>query len=101
MSKGIDFEQFNKQLTNKTQFKSQDPFIIFTEDYPLPGETFDVKNQIDKVKSALEIWSEQVVVIGMRSDYELESYSSLSTYICAYSSRIVSANAIVKLLLND
>jgi len=94
----IAYDEFELMLVEKSPLKTQDPLIIITEDYPLPGESFDVDNQIQKVNNAINIWSELVIVIGMRSDYELEKYPDLKTYICAYSSRIVSGEALANLL---
>ncbi|AZZ96956.1 glycoside hydrolase family 3 protein [Pseudoalteromonas sp. R3] len=75
-----------------------EPLVIITEDYPLPGESFDVAAQQQRVKQALQKWSENVIVIAMRSDYEVAQYTDLSTYVCAYSSRAVSARAMAELL---
>ncbi|TMO84344.1 glycoside hydrolase family 3 protein [Pseudoalteromonas spongiae] len=74
------------------------PLVIVTEDYPLPGESFDVAEQKQLVQRALKRFGKQVVVIAMRSDYELTDYAELATYICAYSSRVCAAKYIASLL---
>jgi len=97
----ISYKEFQKMLDNKTLLISSDPLVIITEDYPLPGESFDIDIQSDIVNCAVNNWLGQVIVIGMRSDYELKKYPNLNTYICAYSSRIVSAQAIATLLIQN
>lgn len=74
------------------------PLVIITEDYPLPGESFDVKEQQALVVRAIEKFGDEVVVIAMRSDYELMAYDKLATYICCYSSRVCAAEHLATLL---
>ncbi|RZM81449.1 beta-glucosidase [Pseudoalteromonas rubra] len=75
-----------------------EPLVLITEDYPLPGESFDVVAQQQRVQQALQKWPDKVIVIAMRSDYEITQYADLSTYVCAYSSRAVSARAMAEQL---
>lgn len=71
------------------------PLVLVTEDYPLAGESFDTPQQVRRVLKAVAQFPENTLVLAMRSDYELEHYPHLSTYICAYSSRYLSAQQAV------
>lgn len=95
----LSFVELKQLLNGAKQFNSNDKIIIVTEDYPLPGEQFDVTAQSQRVQRALALWPERVIVVAMRSDYELADYSNLATYVCAYSSRPISAKHIARLLV--
>lgn len=69
------------------------PLVIVTEDYPLPGLDYDADRQAQIVQRAIRKFGDQVVVIALRSDYELDNFPELATYICSYSSRACSARA--------
>ena len=97
----ISYGDFQLMLQKESSLDSTAPLIIITEDYPLPGERFDTDAQIKIVNKAIKVWHDKVIVIGMRSDYELEKYPDLKTYICAYSSRIVSAQAVANALIQN
>ena len=77
---------------------SKQPLVIVTEDYPLPGESFDVHAQQALVQRAIAKFGDQVIVVAMRSDYELDNYQGLKTYVCAYSSRVCAATHIASIL---
>lgn len=77
------------------------PLVLVTEDYPLPGEQMDLPEQQHRVQRACELWGEQVLVLALRSDYDLTRYPQLSTYICSYSSRKVSALLAAELLVSS
>ncbi|MDQ9093207.1 glycoside hydrolase family 3 protein [Pseudoalteromonas haloplanktis] len=94
----VSFVEFKQLLNAEAQLKTADKIVIVTEDYPLPGEQFDVVAQTQRVQQALALWPEQVIVVAMRSDYELADYANLGTYVCAYSSRPISAQHIARLL---
>lgn len=76
------------------------PVIIVTEDYPLPGSDYDADKQAHIVRRAIEKFSDDVIVIALRSHYELQQFSQVATYVCAYSSRACSARAAARELLN-
>lgn len=77
------------------------PIIFVTEDYPLPGVDYDTQNQMKIIARALKIFGDRVIVVAFRTDYELRKYKDINTYICAYSSRSVSARAMARFLLDD
>ena len=93
----LSYQQLLAAL-NSDDFELNTPLVLVTEDYPLPGESFDVSEQQKILKKAIDKWPDQLIVIAMRSDYELENHPQLKTYICAYSSRAISAEVIAKLL---
>lgn len=94
----LDWHDFSELLNSDSVPDIVLPLVIVTEDYPLPGTRFDVQSQQDLVQKALSKWQEQVVVLAMRSDYELTQYTDLSTYICTYSSRSCAASALANKL---
>lgn len=94
----LSFERLNTLLNSQENHTLTKPLVIVTEDYPLPGESFDVADQQQLVKRALEKYGDQVIVVAMRSDYELEHYDALATYVCCYSSRVCAAKHLASLL---
>jgi beta-N-acetylhexosaminidase len=75
------------------------PLVIVTEDYPLPGLDYDADKQALIVQQAVRKFGDSVIVIALRSDYELAHFPELPTYICTYSSRACSAIAAAHALL--
>ena len=74
------------------------PIILITENYPIAGYDHDVVDQSNIVNKMIDRFGDRVVVIALRSDYEYRHYENLKTYICAYSSRPISATVIADLL---
>jgi beta-N-acetylhexosaminidase len=72
---------------------------VVTEDYPLPGEDFMKQEQQQLVQDLCTRYPEKIVVVGLRSPYELALYPKQVTYLCAYSSRTCSARAAAQVLL--
>ena len=72
--------------------------IAVTEDYPLPGEDFEKEAQQNLVKKLIDTYNHSLMIVGLRSDYELLQYSKAKCYICSYSSRTCSAIAIAELI---
>ncbi|MPM68822.1 hypothetical protein SDC9_115756 [bioreactor metagenome] len=79
--------------------QSATALVVVTEDYPLPGEDFEKQAQQQLVKMLCERYSEKLIVVGLRSPYELSLYPKHVTYLCAYSSRTCSAIAAAQVLL--
>ncbi|GLX79788.1 hypothetical protein tinsulaeT_31280 [Thalassotalea insulae] len=96
----LSFEHFLELLNGKGQLNNAAPLVILTEDYPLPGEDFDQQSQTERIKQALELFGDNVIVLALRSDYHLAQLPELSSYICSYSSRKESAKALAYTLLN-
>lgn len=92
----IPYYQFSEVLANRRHLADDHPIVIVTEDYPLPGEDFYSFEQVNRVKKAHQLFAERVIVLSLRSDYELDDFNEIHTYICAYSSRAVSAKSLAK-----
>ncbi|MGH0053427.1 MAG: glycoside hydrolase family 3 protein [Sphaerochaetaceae bacterium] len=73
--------------------------VVVTEDYPLPGEDFEKQAQQQLVQDLCNRYSEKLIIIGLRSPYELSLYPTQVTYLCSYSSRTCSAKAAAQVLL--
>jgi beta-N-acetylhexosaminidase len=72
--------------------------IVVTEDYPLPGEDFEKGKQQALVNKLCKDFGEKLIILGLRSSYELSAYPEGITYLCAYSSRTCSAMAAAEIL---
>lgn len=94
----LSFTQLQDYLAGERLLDDAQIMVLITEDYPLPGEQFDLTQQQQRVQQALSLLGDRLIVIGMRSDYELAHYPQLATYVCAYSSRACSAEYIAELL---
>jgi beta-N-acetylhexosaminidase len=95
------FSQLEQMLQQGDSLPAHGPLVLVTEDYPLPGEQMDLAEQQQRVQRALKLWGDQVIVLALRSDYELAEYPDLTTYICSYSSRKVSAFVAADLLVSS
>ena len=92
----LSHEEAMKDLDS---LQSATTLIVVTEDYPLPGEDFEKQAQQQLVKALCELYSEKLIIVGLRSPYELSLYPKQVTYLCAYSSRTCSAIAAARVLL--
>lgn len=100
----LAYEEFSQVLAGKKTLDAQLPIVVLTEDYPLPGETFPQQEQLQRIEQTQQFLANKLLVLALRSDYELKELSKrseISTYICAYSSRSVSAKAMAKKLLEE
>ena len=98
----LPFEEFSQVLAGNKRIETQRPIVLLTEDYPLPGETFPQQPQILRIEQTQQLFGKKLLVLALRSDYELNKLSQtseVSTYICAYSSREVSAKVMAKQLV--
>jgi beta-N-acetylhexosaminidase len=75
--------------------------IVVTEDYPLPGEDFHKEKQQALVKDLAEKFGPKLLILGLRSSYELSLYPESVAYLCSYSSRSCSAREAAFLLAKD
>ena len=96
----ISYQQMTDILTRSSNDNFDVPLVLLTEDYPLPGEDFDQVNQFKRIKSIQKKFNDKLLILAFRSDYELAKLSDVHTYICAYSSRAVSAKSLAKLLVS-
>ena len=72
--------------------------VVVTEDYPLPGEDFDTAEQQNLAAELAARFASKMVILGLRSSYELDRYPRDVTYLCSYSSRACSAVEAAKIL---
>lgn len=71
--------------------------VVVTENHPLPGEDFD---QV-KAKQTIEALSRDfsnLIVVGLRSPYDLMQYPDVKFYLCAHSPRPEAAVAAAEVL---
>lgn len=73
--------------------------VVVTEDYPLPGEDFEKQSQQQLVLDLCKRYQQKLIIVGLRSPYELSLYPKDVTYLCSYSSRTCSAIAAAQVLL--
>lgn len=105
------FEMELRQLRNDVTFLAHESvettekplsvaktIVVVTEDYPLPGEDFQKDEQIQMVQNLLEQYGDKVVVLGLRSAYEVKDFLNASTYVSSFSSRTCSAKAAAQAL---
>ncbi|NQY89110.1 MAG: glycoside hydrolase family 3 protein [Colwellia sp.] len=98
----LPYEEFSQVLAGNKVIDVQRPMVLLSEDYPLPGETFPQLEQCFRIKKTQQLFGEKLLVLALRSDYELKKLNQeteISTYICTYSSRSVSAKALAKQLV--
>jgi beta-N-acetylhexosaminidase len=72
--------------------------IVVTENHPLPGEDFDQVVAKERVKQLSGDFSE-LVVVALRSPYDVLDYPNVTHYLSAHSPRPDSAYAAVSILL--
>lgn len=100
----LAYEQFSQVLKGNETLDVQRPIVVLTEDYPLPGENFPQQEQLQRIEQTQQLFADKLMILALRSDYELTELSqknAISTYICAYSSRSVSAKELAKQLLTE
>jgi beta-N-acetylhexosaminidase len=98
----LSHEQFSQVVAGNITLDVQRPIVVLTEDYPLPGESFPLKEQTQRIEQTQKLFANKLIVLALRSDYELKDLNQkgeLSTYVSAYSSRSVSAKEIAKQLV--
>jgi len=89
----IDFYMENGDLLNLDDLREFDEVLAITEDYPLPGVDFDTLLQKKAIRAISEKYASKLVVIGLRTPYELRDFPNVRNYICSFSSRPCSAVA--------
>lgn len=94
----LALQQLQQLLRGQQQLPADQLLLLVTEDYPLPGEQLDIAAQQARVQQACQLWPQQLLVLGLRSDTELAAYPDLTTYLCSYSSRRCSSIAAAKAL---
>lgn len=100
LEKNINFIGYEEINGASSLLEKAKAIIVVTEDYPLPGEDFNKDEQQALVKKLCGEFREKLIIIGLRSSYELSNYPETIGYLCAYSSRSCSARAAADILAN-
>ena len=58
-------------------------------------------DQRELINHLYEEYREKLVIIGLRSSYELNNYPQDVTYVCSYSSRTCSAIAMARIIKGE
>ncbi len=74
------------------------PIVLITENYPIAGYDHDVDAQAEIVNKFVNKYGDRVMVVALRSPYEIDQYPDLKTYVCSYSSRPISAEVVGDML---
>lgn len=85
-------------VDNREKLEKADILVVVTEDYPLPGEDFTKTEQQKLVVELSDNYGKKLVILGLRSSYELSLYPENVTYLCSFSSRTCSAEAAARIL---
>ncbi len=96
----LSYEDAYENVHRSNEMVSYDIIIAVTEDYPLPGEDFAKEEQQALVQKLVAHYNDSLMIIGLRSAYELMQYHNAKCYICAYSSRTCSAKAMADMLFS-
>jgi beta-N-acetylhexosaminidase len=89
----LNYEQLEKDQSSSQLFSDAKITLIVTEDYTLPGVDFDTESQKKLVKKIEKILGGRLIIVGLRTPYELAEYGKKSTYVCTCSSRPCAAVA--------
>ena len=101
MGKNVIFVEYDEMINSARLLREAEAIIVVTEDYPLPGEDFDKGKQQELVKKLCAEFGAKLIILGLRSSYELLYYPETVTYLCAYSSRTCSARAAAEILAKE
>lgn len=96
----ISFTALQVQLHSAESDWHNQPVLAVWEDYPLPGEDFDPEQQ-QRLKSLLQRYPNNLIVVCLGPDYPLGAFSGLQTCVCTYSSRRVAALQLAGFLLTQ
>ncbi|MCE0555631.1 glycoside hydrolase family 3 N-terminal domain-containing protein [Motilimonas sp. E26] len=95
--------QLNWQETSLEQLSEQAKqgyIVLVTENHPLPGEDFEQQAAQQLVQQCSRDF-DNLVVVALRSPYDLCQYPDLKHYLCAHSARPESATAAAQVLANE
>ncbi|EOD79387.1 Beta-hexosaminidase [Grimontia indica] len=89
----------SREVTLETLNSCEDGYlVVVTENYPLPGEDFDQVKAKETVQQLSRDF-DNLIVVALRSPYDLLVYPDVIHYLCAHSSRPESAEAAANVLL--
>ena len=86
----LDFDQNLEDALSR-----YDAIIVVTEDHPLPGEDFEKTLQIQRVQQLLQnkTLCDRLIILALRSPYDLLEFGAAQCYISTHSGRSCSARA--------
>ncbi len=84
------YREVAKLLDHADQYTA---IIAVSEDYPLPGEDFEKSSQKSCIEQLIASCKDKLILLALRSPYELDNYPELHCYISTFSSRSCSAIA--------
>ncbi len=87
----------NPQQLAATELSDRQTLVLVTENFPLPGEDFAQDEAQALVIDMLKLYP-NLILMGLRSPYELLKYKQLKHYLCSFSSRPDSAIAAARVL---
>ncbi len=94
----MKFMEYDEAQKRSDELNDARIVLLITENYPLPGEDMEKKRQQSFVRKCLEKYRQKIIVVGLRSPYEIRKYPGKITYVSAYSSRTCAAVAAARLL---
>ena len=94
----LTFLNYEETSQNIASLQKYAYIIAVTEDYPLPGEDFATIQQIEFVQQLANSYCDKLVVVGLRSPYDLLEFPEVDCYLTSYSSRTCSAKAMASFL---
>ncbi|MEM9424491.1 MAG: glycoside hydrolase family 3 N-terminal domain-containing protein [Spirochaetota bacterium] len=83
-----------------SEHSAYDVVLVVTEDHPLPGEDFDKTVQVQRVQGLLadQATRDRLLILALRSPYDLPEFADALCYVCTYSGRSCAAQAAAEFL---
>ncbi len=97
----VAFLNYEKIIADLSCLEQYQTVIAVTENYPLPGEDFETKEQVQLIQKLVSQYSQKLVVVGLRSPDELMDFEDVACYLTSHSSRTCSAQAVARFLLDN
>ncbi len=92
-----DISVYNFETLREIDNRSFEGLImIVDEDYTLPGMNFDEGVERDTISRLVTLYGEKVMIIALRSPYDIDAYPQAGTILCSFSSRPCAAVAAAK-----
>src|SRR5262249_26044362 len=88
-------------LQGSIHFEPGECVVAVTENYPLPGVDFEQSRQAQIIRSLAEQVRDRLIVAALRDPYELSQFPDVDTYVCAFSFRPGSAQAMAEVLCGE
>lgn len=89
-----------EEISTSDSLDSFDHIILVNEDYPLAGEDFWDSRVTSFINVMIEKYRSKIMVVGLRSPYDILNYNNLDFYLTSYSSRNSSAHAVADFFIS-